>query len=698
MRQEPEYNRAGFIKPASQVAYNPRFQRYSNKPKPIQKITQKNERRDYYYKEHVASNASPQKRVSMIPEIEAVGAQLIRLVFGPDFSPKLRVIENTGASISKTIPAYKPAQTLSSHELQQLTERDVAKIILKMFCFRDPDLHMENWGRNGNCMFLAPDQDRLFGDFSNSRQQNECYMDPSIMSAVDIMKWSNLIYSAKDAFSVISADDIDHFPEYHDVRPYNHPFTPGLSEAVDNRLRELKLKKNPLFHLWKFFYLTKFLFLLTEERVTNIIQDHTRNDPTFRKELFDDIMQHRRKIKAVLFAMPTYQIFLKEVLQTYFSEMHHEIIAYQKEFQDKAGLFKVHKAHHRVFENRTNFNGAIKKFIEEAQAFDAAYSDHSKKKDEINLLMSRLERDFNALNGMSTIFDNEQKRVKKINLMKKKSDHTLTGYFLRTIRQELEGCEVGVNQISEYTKNCSSPHFHDFIDHLIRTSQFYVDKCNTIQDGLKKQIGKYIIEALSLLCQHIDFFSSEKLNQLAKAWAILMPDAFPSIIFFFFNHVPFEKIPEILCVKLFDEISYEIICENFSDRDESSQAFFKVICKIKKIREDLVMGSCASRIQNGIFRKYGEKNIELVIDKLQALFTDANHRLTLSRREFILLSSVIKENYFNELYLEAPETECEEGYRIHLDCNHFQWKMTAEPATNAKCANPTEYKDPCQLR
>lgn len=357
----------------------------------------------YFYKHYKNSEDAKQ----FLATIEAATAHLMRLVFGPDFTPKVRVIisdarEQKPQIISKTLEHYTPAGTFQCNMLQTLKKHHqyaLAKLILTVFCFKDPDLHSTNWGHDAQGTICHIDHDRKWSgyvfDFQSRDSQVGEETDPDLLQT-----FPNLMYSIHNAFAIISSKDVLAMPRFYDLKPYNHPFRRTMrSETVDEVFQFFaSLSTDLTFCEAKFFYLTKFLLLPTPERVSVIVSSHSIMPNDIDCSFCENFQAEQLRIKNVLLLMPEYLIFLKNTLPMLLDQLYSEIDAYNQEFMKRhsEGYWtqKPAKAHFLIS------LGDIEKNIEQliAQAEAAIHNDTPEKSvlREFGLGIARIRREISA--------------------------------------------------------------------------------------------------------------------------------------------------------------------------------------------------------------------------------------------------------------------------------------------------------------
>jgi len=314
--------------------------------------------------------------------IEAVSAHLMRLIFGSAFTPKGRVyqVEVEGKMdthfLSKSIALFTPAAEMHHSsfldDFISLRKEALSKIILTVLCFQEPDLHQGNWGfdyeKNQICHF---DHDKkwvsIYDSFVAKRHYGEKKLDD-----YRLFLWPNLIYNASDVFSIITPEDILNSTVFNNLKPFNDPF---LAWRIDeNDLLKIEaLSKDPDLRTHLFYYLTKFLLLLTPERVRMIIEAHSVDSGSPHvDDFFNAIMAHQARIKKVLLFMPEYRFFFQESKLYIQSNLRVDFQDYNTEFCDaKSGIVKPEKMKYtlqekeikEVFEALKKLNDEVEKAV-----------------------------------------------------------------------------------------------------------------------------------------------------------------------------------------------------------------------------------------------------------------------------------------------------------------------------------------------
>ncbi len=322
------------------------------------KITAKGSPRSYFYKR---KDADRQIELSQQPNFflastEAIAGDLLRLVFGVDFTPKVRVAidpyqEFKPCVISKEIEFTAAAKLLppkidyTGYYRQQLIttqQRGLAKLLLTVFCFGEGDLHTHNWGIDQHSkQIVIIDHDRIFAEFSNQLHAKRKQFNHETSKTL-LKQWPNLIYHPKEAFELICSEEILFLPLFPVSKPFNDPLYPFTS------LQRKTLTDDKTFNQWKYFYLTKFLILLTDDTLDDIIQDHCVDFPECHVkeiELKKWLLDRKKSIQETLLSMPEYREFLKNHLQTLMPELLEEIKQYNQSFCDHHGNIKPKKAY-----------------------------------------------------------------------------------------------------------------------------------------------------------------------------------------------------------------------------------------------------------------------------------------------------------------------------------------------------------------
>jgi len=370
-----------------------------------------------YYKtfDHSSKTGQP---AAYLATIEAVGAHFLQLVFSPHFTPKVRVVEDPNFAekpmvISKEIPGFRSAEFFSPDEITKLVntkQRDFARLILIVFCFKNPDLHVRNWGVNRNGDIVEFDQDQIFCNFTYHFQGKYAQFNGETEKFF-LDRWPDLIYNLNEAFDIISDDDILNMPIFEDTKTYNHPLRRESRPIEEDQWNSFlgQLQKNHQFVQWKFFYLTKYLLLLSHERIETTIKSHSpksANNDSINQDFLEHIKGRHLQIKDVLFHMPRneYQFFLDNIFPGLERELEKEITAYNASFSDCHGVVKKHKEHHAVSWDWVK--EALKKLKEEANLAIKENTIENQKKRRIRLEIARIFREINVTRTINEALNN----------------------------------------------------------------------------------------------------------------------------------------------------------------------------------------------------------------------------------------------------------------------------------------------------
>ena len=685
-----EYNQAGFIKSNVQVA----IPRYADKKNgPITKITAKGTRHPYFFK------LPDRDTGKFIPAIEAVGAHLMRLVFGPTTVPKTRYVFNPADSdqsysIAKMIPNFRSATKMSEEEHHKITTCHIAKLHLKILCFQDPDLHGINWGIDVDGNLTLPDNDRLFGDFSNKiRKGTDGFMAPDIMDATDIFNWKNLIYTISDAFSVVSAEDILNTLEFKDLKPYNHPFF-NFNAPIFHLDSEDK-KTDSL--IWKFFYLTKYLMLLTSERVLTIIADHSPADDMFRQSFFDEIMTHKTKIEQTLFYMPTYQDFLTTDLPKYYDVMQSELNNYNAEFLDKNNHEKPHKAHHIVrLDIPHRLNAEIDAFVQTAQACFNADTEAKKAQRDIQLCLSRLQRDANALTTFPKIKQNDADRIKrfddeiKTSRLPREALAHYTAETKKSLSNFLKNYGLKNTEILTYILNNGKKTLSECIPvfraHIEKQKKHLkIRENDTITDFLQN------IEALTNLLRECGAYFTEEDIKKIMLLVNQHPNSFNlSFADIFLQSVLSEKIPNEFWKWFCYYIEEKKIEQYMPDQKTDFKKFCHSIVHIKKTSVPKMNAALVGNSPYTLQLGYRDIDRTCTAKNILTLLQEKDHCMTLPAADFTMFAAGLKER-FNAVRFTGFEKQNVHGsHRIQLTFKEYQLHLLATPLEPRAASAPPE--------
>lgn len=377
---------------------------------PILKPKKSGESTPYHLKNYTGQ---PKRYLAVV---EAVSSSLMKLAFGANFTPKVRVVTNRvkkAQVISRSLPDFRSVGCLEPSELHSIRntqQRGLAKILLTPFCFQEPDLHTGNWGMS-NQRIVTIDHDRKYASFSQ-----EVVGENSNISAETthrlLKPFPNSIYSVNDTFSVISPEDLQDMVFFKDIKPYNHPFRKRKINFIDELTKELST--NPEFIQWKFFYLTKYLLLLTPERVQTIIESHSLDSDLCNNNKFHSaIMAHREKIKEALFHLPKYQAFLEHFSPELHNELISEIEACNAELHDKEGKVKTHKQKFEI--SIAALSDDFKALREEVFRAQAEDTPEKAAQRAITLEIARIKREKSAVDTTVKAIEIETKRYENLN-------------------------------------------------------------------------------------------------------------------------------------------------------------------------------------------------------------------------------------------------------------------------------------------
>ncbi|MCX7121467.1 MAG: hypothetical protein NTZ67_06805 [Gammaproteobacteria bacterium] len=366
------------------------------------KIKEKGGSTDYYGKFFMAH--------PFVATVEAVSAHLMRLV---GFStPKVRVNkEGAGVTVlSKSCSGFKANQNLRVAVFDSYVagrQDGLAEILLTVLCFQEPDLHAGNWGYDLTAQEISSiDHDRKWILFSaqfggGGVSYGDTTLDDSFYS-----QWPNLIYALEDTFSIISPDDILNLSRFNNLKPYNDPFylwrrKPAYSDKIN------ALPADEFFMESVFYYLTKFLLLMTPERVRLVIEAHSPDlSSRLVNEFFSVIMAHYERIKKALIFMPEYNAFLKNNTINMKESLKKNLCAYNQQFCDNAGEVKRHKLGYSFQEKEIDETfAALDALSAEVESAVASDAESAKQERAEAIMLACLVRDITARENLKKILE-----------------------------------------------------------------------------------------------------------------------------------------------------------------------------------------------------------------------------------------------------------------------------------------------------
>lgn len=608
--------------------------------------------------------------------IEAVSSSLMKLVFGADFTPKVRVVAGGGNSsspqaISKTLVNLRHFRTLTEAniaEIRNKKQRDLAKLLLTVFCFKEPDLHAGNWGIDGDTL-VHFDNDRKFAPFSIQFAGAEAPAGAETDCAM-LALWSNLIYSLEDAFSIVSPDDLLDMVLFKDLKPYNHPFK-RTSSHLDTTLSGF-LSSDPLFIQWKFFYLTKYLLLMTKDRVKTIIESHSIAPDAMDDSFCAEIMTHHAKIKTALFYLPEYQAFLKNFSIELFNEMLSELSDYNKELCDKKGQIKLPKKKFAVLLDTTLASdfAALQR-----EARDTINNDTPEKaaRRHIDLQLARIKRGIAAIQNIHYALHIERKRCQKIqhndiNCFNKSPKNLLTSEK-DICKQFFNDHSIDFMDYRAYLHKNSNDTIKQFLLYVIKKSEEEHQPI-LINDhkNHKVEVDRYL---QNLFTSYGKQLTQEDLQTL---WSVLNNEDInftTTTAIYMLEYCTFEKIP----VDLIDWMSKhgDDIANVPFIKSKQYPMFSQLFYLVSALQIPVAPTINSSRFFTPI---YQVPKIS-VIDKLKELLTQPAHRLSLSNKELIDFIATFPVHLSQLMNLTALRITADIE-RTHPSTNQFLVALTFE--------------------
>lgn len=511
---------------------------------PVRKPTQNGRLTPYHLKPFVITKDTKQ----YLATIEAVGAHLSALVFGVEFSPKVRVVaenpqEQKPKILSKTVEGYKPAFPLPDHiqfDLMKKNQRDMAKLFLKILCFAEPDLHAGgNWGIDQATGKVANiDHGRAFGsfsmEFSSEEEQTDCETEPEVLK-----RYPNLVYTSDEILNIISADDIHSMPLFDDLRPYNTPFNPTKS----GYLQHLKaLQKDSEFIQWKFFYLTKYLLLLTPERIKTIIRGHSIAEDELDNRFCNIILNRQKMIRETLLTMPDYQAFLAKNMLQLWNALRQEIDKYNSLFCSKNNIPKPHKQHYLILLRMVSTE--LRGLQQEACAALTSDTAEKKRMQTIALDIARIKREITAFYNYSRAVRDNTSRWRDAECM---LNHTLSSKKYSAL-DSFEKKQV-LNFL--VTHNFIQKTFEDFLqyekDKPLRDFFHFILDSRIVMQGRQEYSIRYFFGQVKVL--FMDYGSALSKNQLSDIWNTIQEKDLTNknnMLLLCCEHCPLENTPAIM--------------------------------------------------------------------------------------------------------------------------------------------------------
>lgn len=585
---------------------------------PIEKPTEKGRYTPYHLKPFISCSGTKQ----YLATIEAVSAQLSALVLGVDFAPKVRVAANQSQEtkprlLSKSIQNYIPALQLDDLQISHLIRykrREVVKLFLKIFCFAEPDLHANgNWGINVDTKKIVNvDHGRAFSSFSalfsspNERVGGET--DVFLLS-----RYPHLVYTTDTMLNIISADDINNMPLFNDLRPYNTPFSfikPELLQKLH------ALRTNEEFIRWKFFYLTKYLLLITPTQVKKIVASHSIAADDSDDRFCCEILKRRAIIQEVLFSIPEYRQFLDITMPKLQNELQQEIAKYNLLFCDENETPKPHKQHHII-----PLESTLETLRElQQEACKTSASETLENARNITLEIARIKRDMLAfyncdagIRQQENLWDTAQSEWGDSIL--NKMPHELSDGdclpVLRFLQQRnlLQDFEVFKNNLP------------------LPLKFFFLHPTETVR-SMRDRAMKDFVERTEILVRQYGAILSE--NQLLETWNTVKENDFvnhKNFLLIYCNYYPLEKIPAMIRIWLLENIE----CIQQTNLVTRQHSMFTALIKLVDDAQRNVSVNASYTVN--FFGVY-ELPIHIVSEKLLAMLRSPTVDISLSPNDY----------------------------------------------------------------
>ncbi|OGT51765.1 MAG: hypothetical protein A3E84_05175 [Gammaproteobacteria bacterium RIFCSPHIGHO2_12_FULL_42_13] len=294
----------------------------------------------------------------------AASAHMMGMIFSNTYSTKTRVsvpqnppgmpndINSLSFLYSKKIEDFMTWYDLPFEEIKtriSRNKREFVTIMLEILLFRDPDKHIGNIAidkRTGHV--CSVDHDMKNPDTIDASAPNAtCYGD--VRTAQEAIKHFNTLHSANRAFAFISIDDIKLFPATTDYFPFNHPIfsvysisgnTGNTSQDCETMLKALS--EDPEIIHWKFYLITKYLLLMTDENIRTSVLANSVNDTDTQDEIeIQHCIAHRERIKRAMLFTPEYHDFLKKAPPQLRAQLLNEIQEYNKALKGKKLVLQI---------------------------------------------------------------------------------------------------------------------------------------------------------------------------------------------------------------------------------------------------------------------------------------------------------------------------------------------------------------------
>ncbi|MCX7124519.1 MAG: hypothetical protein NTU49_01945 [Gammaproteobacteria bacterium] len=644
----------------------------------------------YHLKTHWKNPNSKQP----LAGIEAATAHFSRLVFSSKFTPKVRVVAETPHDtrpcvISKTIPNFKPAQNLSKGALEILVKtqkRELAQLAVKFFLFKDPDMHSNNWGLDQDGNVVNIDHDRAFYDFAKPLRDSETNLEQET-AAYFLLSFPNLIYKMQDIFNIISSDDINNLPFPTDAKPHNHPFKfsirPGREEAEP---LFAPLTTDPEFIKWKFYYFTKYLLLMTPEKIKTIIKSHSIAPDSFDEKFSADIIDRQQRIKNTLFQMPDYNSFLKNVLDSLINELASEAANYNLEFQNNEGVLKAEKKDLVI--NFETLKDDFKKFVDACSCFQKTNTPEKIVQKALNLEISRIKMELPTIQTLEKATAAERSRYSELMRLSLKLSFSQKLYTLRERDEAFISMYYSMNFKKTYLKKNPNATVSQFLSSLAQTSK---ENVNYFESQQKNKIALLDKKIKLLFETQGSILSKEQLEEIWIAFHDKPSDDKIRILMYFTEFNQFEKIPELALqwlTKSTEHVRTSTI--NYSQHlgfQKLYQLCEKLNYRSNHFTQTLFFHPSIRANAPGI---NSEKTV-------MHLLQNPGHHLFVSKNEFQALIEDLKISFSQEIDIsqisqhlsEAAGNFPHDQYHLKLSCENNQFKLTCEPAAPSAVSRQT---------
>jgi len=624
----------------------------------FQKPTARGRTSEYYLKSYSKRDKPPDPYLSTV---EAVGAELMRLVFSPSYTPKVRVVTLRETSsdarpnvISKKIN-FKTINKLTENFFQFFNkqQRGIIKLMLTIFCFEESDLHKENCGIDHANEIVKIDHDCLFGDFSNQLlSESEKFHGET--SEEFLLPWPNLLYPPKDMFAIISEEDVVSLPRFHVTKPWNHPLDCFFDKSARDTQYEALSYDSEIIK-WKYFYLTKYLVLLTLETVHLIIRDHSVGSDEKDKEFESFILTRRQKIENVLLHIPEYYRFLKNVMskQDMMNEFYKEIAAFNETFFDKQGHPKPHKQY-RVLNVRkiSETLNALIQTAERVKELDAQYPElWSTQK--INIGIAKVKRETEACHRLVNGLQQQIQVLQELDIEVNHLQHI--PYNAKKISLD-RFAQKYIYKPRKFSNDASLPMIIEYIKtRLTQHRQF-------LENKIKTHFNSMIQLACCLIQSKCRDLSK---NDLCVLWQLIESTKNDVSVIFFIMHatqyIALQKIPNIVFDWLINHqpLSAELVSLIY--QNVTSHAVLKnlheFIVTLQKISGNAGPASHTIVQIDSASNLYSKAtDLKNIAKKLLQLFEQENLQIQLNAYELMILSEVINQNIDALVCLSSVQT------------------------------------------